>query len=82
MLARNRSLIVNVRVGFPRVPCFSSLSKVMQMCEDVNVMEGHLNAIQVIFTDLGKNFHEQDAASERIEKEVNGMSFSASWTTA
>ena len=54
----------------------------MQMCEDVNVMEGHLNAIQVIFTDLGKNFHEQDAASERIEKEVNGMSFSASWTTA
>ena len=51
------------------------------MCEDVNVMEGHLNAIQVIFTDLGKNFHEQDAASERIEKEVNGMSFSASWTT-
>jgi len=44
--------------------------KVMQMCEDVYVMEEHLNAIQIIFEDLGKNFHEQDEASDKIEKEV------------
>ena len=47
--------------------------QVNQMCEDVHVMEEHINAIHVLFQGLGRNFNEQDDAAEKIEKEIKGV---------
>ena len=43
------------------------------MCDDIAVMESHLNTIHVLFEGSGKNSHEQDEAADKIEKEVKGF---------
>ena len=42
------------------------------MCEDVSIMEGHVQGIFVHFEGLGKGFDEQDDAADKIEKEIAG----------
>ena len=44
----------------------------MKMCEDIAKMESRFQEIRVLFDGLGKDFHEQDDAAEKIEKEIKG----------